>query len=94
MDRPSIRLQVETQTWRFLEQKTKRQVVKKQEDWHNTVKKETKIFLIYTEIQKGSAKSYMRKGFLLYMRILRKYLAIYEEAVRHILLFPPEFSDI
>jgi hypothetical protein len=33
----------------------------------NTVKKEKKIFLIYKEIQKGSgAKSYMRKGFLIF----------------------------
>ncbi len=33
-----------------------------------TDKKESKIFLIYKEIQTGSgAKSYMRKGFLIYM---------------------------
>jgi hypothetical protein len=32
-----------------------------------TDKKENKIFLIYKEIQMGSgAKSYMRKGFLIY----------------------------
>ncbi len=32
-----------------------------------TDKKEKKIFLIYTEIQMGAvAKSYMRKGFLIY----------------------------
>ncbi len=32
-----------------------------------TVKKENKIFLIYKEIQSGAvAKSYMRKGFLIY----------------------------
>ncbi len=50
----------------------------------NTDKKEKKIFLIYKEIQIGSvAKSYMRKGFLIYEE-MRKYLVIYEEAVRHI----------
>ncbi len=49
-----------------------------------TVKKEKKIFLMYKEIQKGSdAKSYMRKGFLIYEE-MRKYLVIYEEAVGHI----------
>ncbi len=33
------------------------------------IKKENQIFLIYKEIQMGAvAKSYMRKGFLLYMR--------------------------
>jgi hypothetical protein len=33
----------------------------------HTDKKEKKIFLIYKEIQKGAvAKSYMRKGFLIY----------------------------
>jgi hypothetical protein len=39
-----------------------------------TDKKEKKIFLIYKEIQMGAvAKSYMRKGFLIYeeMRIYR-----------------------
>jgi hypothetical protein len=37
-------------------------------------KKEKKIFLIYKEIQMGSvAKSYMRKGFLIYEE-MRKYL--------------------
>jgi hypothetical protein len=39
------------------------------------------IFLIYKEIQMGSgAKSYMRKGFLIYEE-MRKYVTIYEEAV-------------
>jgi hypothetical protein len=46
-----------------------------------TVKKENKIFLIYKEIQKGSsAKSYMRKGFLIYDE-MRKFFPIYEEAL-------------
>jgi hypothetical protein len=50
-----------------------------------TDKKEKEIFLIYREIQKGSgAKSYMRKGSLIYEEV-RKYLVIYEEAVSHIL---------
>jgi hypothetical protein len=49
-----------------------------------TDKKEKKIFLIYKEIQSGAvAKSYMRKGFLLYEE-MRKYFPIYEEAVSHI----------
>ncbi len=49
-----------------------------------TDKKENKIFLIYKEVQIGScAKSYMRKGFLIYEE-MRKYFTIYEEAVSHI----------
>jgi hypothetical protein len=40
-----------------------------------------KIFLIYKEIQSGAvAKSYMRKGFIIY-EDMRKYFPIYEEAV-------------
>jgi hypothetical protein len=50
----------------------------------HTDKKENKICLIYKEIQMGSgAKSYMRKGFLLYEE-MRKFFPIYEEAVSHI----------
>jgi hypothetical protein len=38
-----------------------------------------KFFFIYKEIQSGAvAKSYMRKGFLLYEE-MRKYFPIYEE---------------
>jgi hypothetical protein len=49
-----------------------------------TDKKENKIFFVYKEIQMGSgAKSYMRKGFLIYEEI-RKFFPIYEEAVSHI----------
>ena len=49
-----------------------------------TDKKERKIFLINKEIQSGAvAKSYMRKGVLMYEE-MRKYFPIYEEAVRHI----------
>jgi hypothetical protein len=49
-----------------------------------TDKKEKKIFLIYKEIESGAvAKSYMRKGFLIYGET-RKYFPIYEEAVSHI----------
>jgi hypothetical protein len=49
-----------------------------------TDKKENQIFLIYKEIQSGAvAKSYMRKGFLIYME-MRKYFPIYEVAVSHI----------
>jgi hypothetical protein len=40
-------------------------------------KKENQIFLKYKDIQNGAvAKSYMRKGFLIYEEI-RKYLTIY-----------------
>jgi hypothetical protein len=39
------------------------------------------IFLLYKEIQMGAvAKSFMRKGFLIYEE-MRKYLVIYGEAV-------------
>jgi hypothetical protein len=49
-----------------------------------TDKKENQIFLIYKEIQSGAvAKSYMRKGFLMYEEMC-KYFPMYEEAVSHI----------
>jgi hypothetical protein len=49
-----------------------------------TDKKENKIFLICKEIHNEAvAKSYMRKGFLIYEE-MRKYVPIYEEAVSHI----------
>ncbi len=49
-----------------------------------TDKKENLIFLIYWEIQSEAfAKSYMRKGFLIYEE-MGKYFPIYEEAVSHI----------
>ncbi len=49
-----------------------------------TDKKENQIFLIYKEIQSGAvAKSYMRKGFLIYEK-MHKYFPIYEEAVSHV----------
>ncbi len=38
------------------------------------------------------AKSYMRKGFLIYVE-MRKYLVIYEEAVSHIRLFNRSLPD-
>ncbi len=48
-----------------------------------TLIKKKKKFLIYREIQSGPvAKSYMRKGFLIYEE-LRKYIVIYEKAVSH-----------
>ncbi len=51
-----------------------------------TDKKENQIFLIYKEIQSGAvAKSYMRKGFIIYVEI-RKYFPIYGEAVSHMTL--------
>ncbi len=53
-------------------------------DREYTDKKENQIFLIYKEIQSGAvAKSYMRKGFLIYEE-MQKYFPIYEEAVSHI----------
>ncbi len=49
-----------------------------------TDKKENQIFLKYKEIQSGAvAKSYMRKGFLIYEEML-KYYPKYVEAVSHI----------
>jgi hypothetical protein len=49
-----------------------------------TDKKENTIFPIYKEIQSGAvAKSYIRKGILIY-EDMRKYLTIHEEAVRHV----------
>ena len=52
---------------------------------HYTDKKENQIFLLYKVILNGAvAKSYMRKGFLIYEE-MHKYLIIYEEAVSHIL---------
>jgi hypothetical protein len=49
-----------------------------------TLLKKIQIFLIFKEIQSGAvAKSYMRKGFLIYEE-MRKYFPIYEEAVSHI----------
>ncbi len=64
-----------------------KQTETKQKDFQQntyTDKKEKKIFLIYKEIQSGAvAKSYMRKGFLIYEE-MRKYFPIYEETVSHI----------
>jgi hypothetical protein len=52
--------------------------------YYYTDKKENKSFLIYKEIHMGAvAKSYMRKGFLMYEK-MRKNLVIYEEAESHI----------
>jgi hypothetical protein len=57
------------------------------------VKKGKKVFLIYHEIQKGSgAKSYMRKGFLIYEN-MRKHLVINEEAVIVIYDFSPDPTE-
>jgi hypothetical protein len=47
----------------------------------HTDKKENLIFLIYKEIQSGAvAKSYMRKGFLIYEGMF-KYFPIYDFAI-------------
>jgi hypothetical protein len=53
----------------------------------HTDKKENKIFLIYKEIQSGAvAKSYRRKGFLIYEE-MRKYFPIYEEQRRPLVTY-------
>jgi hypothetical protein len=50
---------------------------------NHTDEKENEIFLIHKELQiRTVAKSYMRKGFLIYEE-MRKYLTIYEEVVRY-----------
>jgi hypothetical protein len=52
-----------------------------------TDKKENQIFLIYKEIESGAvAKSYMRKGFLIYEKKKKnaQIFPIYKEAVSHI----------
>jgi hypothetical protein len=49
-----------------------------------TDEKDNKILRLYKEIQSGAvAKSYMRKGYLIYEE-MRKYFPLYEEAVSHI----------
>ncbi len=49
-----------------------------------TDKKENQIFHIFKEIQSGAvAKSYIRKGFLIYEE-MHKYFPKFEEAVSHI----------
>ncbi len=54
------------------------------QDAEHTDKKKIKIFFICKEIQSEAvAKSYMRKGFLIYEE-MRKYFPIYEETVCHI----------
>jgi hypothetical protein len=54
-------------------------------DYSTLIKKKTKFSsYMYKEIQGGAvAKSYMRKGFLIYEE-MRKYFPKYEEAVSHI----------
>jgi hypothetical protein len=48
------------------------------------IKRENKFFLIFKKIQNGAvAKSYMRKGFLIYEE-MRKYFTIYEEAASYV----------
>jgi hypothetical protein len=60
--------------------------------FHDTDKKENKIFLKYKETQMGAvAKSNMRKGFL--YKKMRQYLTIYEDAVSHIRLCNSSFLN-
>jgi hypothetical protein len=62
--------------------------------WNTLIIKKNKIFLVYEEIQMGAvAKSYMRKGFLIYEE-MRKYLVINEEAVSHIWLCNRSLLDL
>jgi hypothetical protein len=64
--------------------KTVHSVGQKQREPHLDGCTDKKEFLIYKEIQSGAvAKSYMRKGFLIYEE-MRKYFPVYEEAVSHI----------
>jgi hypothetical protein len=60
-----------------------------------TDKKENQIFLIKEILSGAVAKSYMRKGFLIYEE-MRKYFTIYEEAVSLMTLelLHSEFPDI
>jgi hypothetical protein len=59
-----------------------------------TDNKENKIFLICKEIQNGAvAKSYMRKGFLIY-EVMRKYFPIYEKGVSHLWLCNSSIQNI
>ncbi len=52
--------------------------------YSSLIKKGNQIFLIYKEIQsRAVAKSYIRKGFLIYEE-MRKYFLIYQEAGSHI----------
>jgi hypothetical protein len=54
-----------------------------------TDKKENQIFLIYKEIQSGAvAKSYMRKGFLIYEE-MRKYFPYLR---RPLVIYPYDFA--
>jgi hypothetical protein len=53
-------------------------------EYHYIDKKEIPFFLIYKEIQNEAvAKSYIRKGLLIYEEML-KYLTTYVEAVSHL----------
>jgi hypothetical protein len=61
--------------------------MQKNQNCYYTDKKENQIFLIYKEIQSGAvAKSYMRKGFLIYEEMrkifpyMRRPLVIYDFA--------------
>jgi hypothetical protein len=63
---------------------SERQLCYQSDQSMSTDKKKYNIFLIYKEIQSGAvAKSFMRKGFLIYEE-MRIYFPIYEEAVGHI----------
>ncbi len=60
---------------------------------HYTDKKDKRNFLTYKTTQMGSvAKSYIRKGFLIYEE-MRKYFTIYEEAVIHTWLCTPSLLN-
>ncbi len=58
------------------------------------IKKKTRIFRIYREIQMGSgAKAYMRKGFLIYEEMHKYFYHMYKEGVIVIYDFAPDPSE-
>ncbi len=64
--------------WSVPPPKMPRHIIQCEACCHYTDRKENNIFLIYKEIQMGSdAKSYMRKGFLIYEK-MQKNFTIYE----------------
>ncbi len=74
----SLHVRLQFSSWRVATQRS-------QIAWYTD--KKFKFSFIYKEIQNGAvAKSYMRKGFLIYDEEMRKYFTIYKKAVNHIWL--------
>jgi hypothetical protein len=75
---------VENRTWDLPWSSVWTNSSQQKKTYFTLMKTDIEIFLICKEIQMGSvAKSYIRKGFLIYEE-MRKYLTINEEAVSHI----------